>query len=85
MVLKKSEYVKKYVGNVDPRRTNSFVTKGVDMKKYTIKSSVYPGLFKLIRKRPYNDITGYIMNGKVRAAKNKLDRKKKSKTQKWEL
>lgn len=84
MVIKKEDYFKRYVGNIDPRRTSSYKKSGLDMKKYSVKPTNYSGLFKIIRKKPYPDTTGYLMNGKVHATKNKLDRRTKSTTQSWE-
>lgn len=86
MSIKKEAYIKRYVGNVDPRRTAAYKSNGgVDPKKYVIVPTAYAGLSKIVRKQPYRDTTGYLKSGKVHAAKSKGDSKRKSSTQKWEL
>lgn len=83
MAIKKADYLKRYVGNIDSRRTATYKANGVDLKKYSVVATAYPGLKKLVRKQPYRDTTGYLANGKVHAAKSRGDRKTKS-TQAWE-
>lgn len=83
MTIKKADYMKRYVGNVDSRRTATYKSKGVDLKKYSVVATAYPGLKKLVRKQPYRDTTGYIANGNVHAAKTRGDSRTKS-TQSWE-
>lgn len=83
MPIKKADYLKRYVGNVDSRRTATYKAKGIDLKKYAVVSTAYPGLKKLVRKQPYRDTTGYLANGKIHATKTGSDSKKKS-TQSWE-
>lgn len=82
--ISKQNYMGRYVGNIDPRRTSTFKSKGLDMKKYSVEPTNYPGLSKIVRKLPHRDITGYIMNGNVHASKTSLDRSRKSKKQSWE-
>lgn len=83
--IKKDAYIKRYVGNVDPRRTAAYKSNGgLDPKKYAVVPTSYPGLSKIVRKQPYRDITGYLKAGKVHAAKSKGDSKRKS-SQFWEM
>lgn len=82
--INKDAYLKRYVGNVDPRRTLSYKKNGLDSKKYSIVATSYPGLSKIVRKQPYRDTTGYLKAGKVHAAKSKGDSKRKS-SQFWEF
>ncbi len=85
MAIKKSAYINKYVGNVDPRRTVSYKKNGLDPKKYSVVPTAYSGLSKIVRKQPYRDTTGYIKDGKVHASKSKADSKRKSTLQFWEF
>lgn len=82
--IKESSYINRYVGNVDPRRTNSFKKNGLDPKKYSIVPTPYKGLSKIVRKQPFRDTTGYIKNGNIHASKTKTDSKRKS-SQPWEV
>lgn len=83
-ILPESTYMKKYVGNVHKTRTESYKKNGINMKTYSIKPTNYRGLFKIIKKQPHKDITGYIKNGNVHSSKTFLDRAAKSKKQSWE-
>jgi len=83
-VLSEATYMKKYVGNINSARTKAYKENGLDMKKYSIVKTPYLGLFKIVKKQPHRDITGYLKAGNVHSAKNIGDRKKGSKKQSWE-
>lgn len=83
-ILPEKTYMKKYVGNVHPTRTASYKKNGINMKTHSIEPTNYTGLFKIVKKQPHRDITGYLKNGKIHATKTFLDRAVKSKKQSWE-
>ena len=80
MILSKKTYVKKYVGKVNNRLTNSYNKRGNTVSKGQKIVKKYDNIFAIKRG---NDIVGYLVDGKIHASKTKGDRKKTS-AQKWE-
>lgn len=74
--MDKDTYINKYVGKLDKRRTNAYVKRGNKVNKYQTVEKKYDGVLAI--KNRY-DITGYLLDNKIHAAKNTNDHRKKSK------
>ena len=81
MPLTKKQYISKYVGKVDKRRTNAYRKRGNKLSKINKSVKKYAGLSMI---KHGSDTTGYIINTSIHAAKSRMDRKRSNKTEGWE-
>ena len=78
--MDKDSYLNKYLGKYDKRRTNAYVKRGNNINKYQKLVEKYDGVFAITNQ---NDLTGFLIEHKIYAAKNTGDHRRKS-NESWE-
>lgn len=87
MKLTKERYIKKYVGNVNKRRTAKFKKSGKFSKNQRLSATSYNGIFKI---KNGNDVNGYLCINcihpgiSIHNTKGKFDTSRINLNQKWE-
>lgn len=59
------EYIKRYLGPLNERRTRAYNKNGINTKKFKVVDTPYKGLYKILRRAPYEDISAFIFEEKI--------------------
>lgn len=68
-MMEREQYINRYVGPINERRTHAYNMNGINTDKFTVVDTPYKSLYKIVRKDSYGDISGFIYNDKIHCKK----------------